>query len=66
MPTPLILSPVFGGPNLDEIFVTSASLSLNLNNGQPKPDQTTDSNAGSIFRIVGLGSKGWQGNKACV
>lgn len=41
-----ITSVAFGGPNLDELFVTTASL-----DGKPAP-------AGGLFKVTGLGVKG--------
>lgn len=39
MPVPIVTSPMFGGPNLDEIFVTSGKLSVNVLLGEPEPNQ---------------------------
>ena len=41
---------VFGGPNLDELFVTSANLSWG---NEPNPDVT-----GATYRVTGPGVKG--------
>jgi len=42
-----VTSLAFGGPNLDELFVTSAA--------RPKPKPAP---AGGLFKITGLGVKG--------
>lgn len=49
LPTRLITSLAFGGQNLDEFYVTSAGGDNKAENG---------SEAGSLFRITGLGVKG--------
>ncbi len=49
IPTRLITSVMFGGPDLDELYVTSAGGDDKKKNG---PE------AGSLFRITGLGVKG--------
>ncbi|ETN60306.1 anterior fat body protein [Anopheles darlingi] len=46
LPTEQITSVAFGGPQLDELFVTTS-----LNGGKPAP-------AGALFRVTGLGVKG--------
>ncbi|XP_072380394.1 regucalcin-like [Diabrotica undecimpunctata] len=47
-PTPQITSIAFGGPNLDELYVTSANFS-----SQPKGESP-----GCLFRVTGLNCKG--------
>jgi gluconolactonase len=47
IPTLQVTSLAFGGPNLDILYVTSASKMT------PKPPQ-----AGGLFKVTGLGAKG--------
>ncbi|CAG7727234.1 unnamed protein product [Allacma fusca] len=47
-----ITSAAFGGPNLDELYVTSATLGLS-------PEQLAiDKDAGALFKITNLGTRG--------
>lgn len=57
MPTSLITSVCFGGPNLDELYVTSAKKFLDEERKAKEPL------AGYIFRITCSGS-GFKGHKA--
>ena len=50
MPVPLPSSVMFGGPNLDELYVTSISNSGNRTSDAPE--------AGALFRVTGLGANG--------
>ena len=50
-----ITAAAFGGPNLDELYVTSAQLVVN-GVKQPHP-------AGAVFRVTGLGVRGQPGVK---
>ncbi|KAB0798137.1 hypothetical protein PPYR_09130 [Photinus pyralis] len=49
-PAQQITSATFGGPNLDELYVTSAQLVID-GKTQPAP-------AGAVFKVTGTGSKG--------
>ncbi|KAF6211720.1 hypothetical protein GE061_012235 [Apolygus lucorum] len=51
-----ITSCAFGGPNLDELYVTSA------NDAVTPEDEVKYTEKGSTFRITGLGVKGYAGN----
>lgn len=62
LPTELVLTPTFGGPYLNEIFVTTGTLPLNLRNGNIIDQQLTPQ-AGNIFRIIGYGKKGYAGSR---
>ncbi|CAH0557443.1 unnamed protein product [Brassicogethes aeneus] len=54
-PAKQITAAAFGGPNLDELFVTSAQLVVK---GQKQPHP-----AGAVFRVTGLGVRGEPGVK---
>ena len=54
-PAKQITAPTFGGPNLDILYVTSAQLVVK---GQHQP-----SPAGAVFKVTGIGAKGFPGNK---
>lgn len=56
-PAEQVTSAAFGGPNLDILYVTSAS--TERSGPQPKP-------AGSLFKVTGLGAKGFAGVKVRV
>lgn len=62
MPTEIIVNLVFGGPNLDVLFVTSAALPVGIHSGLPT-DRTLTPEAGSLFMIEGLKSSGFDGRK---
>lgn len=62
LPTELILSPTFGGPNLDELFVGSGTLPVDFISGMSL-NRTLTPSAGSLFRITRLGAKGYAGNR---
>ncbi|KAF5304483.1 hypothetical protein FQA39_LY09679 [Lamprigera yunnana] len=49
-PAKQITSAVFGGPDLEDLYVTSAQLVVD---GQKQPDP-----AGAVFKVTGTGSKG--------
>ncbi|XP_066994233.2 regucalcin [Anabrus simplex] len=55
IPSPKVTSVVFGGKNLDELYVTSASVDLN------KEELAATPSAGCTFRILGTGAKGFPG-----
>lgn len=57
MPTEITVNDVFGGPDLDVLFVTSASLPFDLNNGVTAL-RTRTPEAGSLFIVEGIGAKG--------
>ena len=63
MPTPLVSSVVFGGPQLDRLFVTSidaaaAAAEIEMAAGNAAP---SDENSGAIFVVDGLGVQGVAG-----
>lgn len=53
-PAKRITSCCFGGPNLDELYVTSSQFSMN--------DDEPQEFGGSVFRVTGLGVKGLPAN----
>ena len=53
VPSPQTTSVAFGGPNLDELYVTSANYQQTPEEHQP--------GSGGIFRITGTGAKGYPG-----
>ena len=46
-------SVAFGGPNLDELYVTTANIHLT-------PDQQ-ELGSGATFRVTGIGARGYPG-----
>lgn len=54
LPAEQITSVAFGGPNLDELFVTSAATAR---------DKAQHPPAGSLFKVTGLGVRGLPMNK---
>lgn len=60
MPTEIVLTPTFGGPHLDELFVSTGRQLLNWQNGEPTNRQLSPM-AGTLFKIVGYGAKGYAG-----
>lgn len=62
MPTEIIVNLVFGGPNLDVLFVTSAALPVGIHSGL-STDRKLTPEAGSLFMIEGLNSRGFDGRK---
>ena len=53
-----ITSVAFGGPNLDILYVTSASMGLDENQLKEQP------HAGYLFAVKGLGARGFPSNNA--
>lgn len=60
IPDPQVTSVAFGGPNLDELYVTSAG--LKLHNDSIDPSLVN----GHVYRVTGLGVKGLPGVKVKV
>lgn len=58
IPAAEVTSVAFGGPNLDELYVTTASARLTRETRETYPD------AGALFRVTGLGVKGYPGRAA--
>lgn len=57
MPTPLITSVAFCGPNLDTLCVTSGAQEFSFDTAAPVGDKFSDP-AGALFVVTGLGAKG--------
>jgi sugar lactone lactonase YvrE len=55
IPASQVTSVAFGGPQLDELYVTSANILLS------KEQQKKYPASGAIFRVTGLGVKGYPG-----
>lgn len=55
LPTPQVTSVTFGGPQLDELYVTSATLLLSEEQLKQYPA------SGATFRVTGVGVKGYPG-----
>lgn len=55
IPSLMTTSVAFGGPNMDILYVTSASL------GMTDEQRAADPNAGAVFRVTGTGCKGFPG-----
>lgn len=55
IPVPQVTSVAFGGPQLDELYVTSANIWLSEEQQKEYPA------SGAVFRVMGLGVKGYSG-----
>ena len=55
IPEPHVTSVAFGGPQLDELYVTTGKFFLTEEQLKKYPE------AGSIFRVTGVGVKGYPG-----
>ena len=51
LPSPKITSVAFGGPNLDNLYVTSANYGMSA-------DEIARTGAGSLYKVTGTGAKG--------
>lgn len=58
IPAPEVTSVAFGGAGLDELYVTTAAVTLTREARERYPD------AGALFRVKGLGVKGYAGRAA--
>lgn len=57
MPVKNVTSVAFGGPNLDILYVTTATIALSQDEKNAQPD------AGCLFAVEGLGVKGRRPNR---
>lgn len=55
LPTPQVTSVTFGGPELDELYVTTADILLTEEQKKQYPK------SGVTFRVTGVGVKGYPG-----
>ena len=55
IPAPYVTSVAFGGPQLDELYVTTAKIFLSEEQLKKYPE------SGSTFRVTGVGVKGYPG-----
>jgi Gluconolactonase len=55
IPTSQVTSIAFGGSQLDELYVTSANILLSKEQRKKYPA------SGAVFRVTGLGVKGYSG-----
>lgn len=58
LPVAQVTSVAFGGPQLDELYVTTAGTDLFDNPQRKWLENARPTSAGSLFRITGLGAKG--------
>lgn len=58
IPAPEVTSVAFGGANLDELYVTTAAMRMTKELREKFPD------AGALFRVTGLGVRGYPGRAA--
>lgn len=58
LPVYLVTSAAFGGPNLDELYVTTANYQLDAAKKSERPD------SGAVFKVTGTGSVGFAGVSA--
>lgn len=56
----------FGGPNLDILFVTTASIPVTADAIGLHPSDKKEELAGKLFKVTGLGAKGFPGVKVHV
>jgi sugar lactone lactonase YvrE len=55
IPAPQVTSVAFGGPQLDELYITTANIALSDEKLQKYPK------SGSTFKVTGVGVKGYPG-----
>lgn len=59
----------FGGPNLDELFITTAAKPFDLQIGTPDSDREStaaaamDDQSGHLFKLTGMNSRGYPSAK---
>lgn len=61
IPTKQVTSVTFGGPNLDILYVTTASVQASAEALGMRPNDKHDEFAGHLFKVTGLGAKGFPG-----
>lgn len=61
-----IQSLTLGGPNLDELWVTSSTTFINFIDGDiPKKQPCNNPNGGNLFKIENFASPGYRDKKLC-
>lgn len=66
IPAKQITSVAFGGPNLDILYVTCASLEISAGPVDCDLSDMPSELAGRLFKVTGLNAKGFPGNKVRV
>lgn len=66
IPAKQVTSVAFGGPNLDILFVTTAAIAVSAANIGLNSDSKQSELAGHLFKVTGLGAKGFPGVKVRV
>lgn len=66
IPARKVTSVAFGGPNLDILFVTTASIPVSAEAIGLHPSDKKEELAGKLFTVTGLGAKGFPGVKVHV
>lgn len=67
LPTKKVSGVVFGGPNLDVLFVTTEQTGFDTDDGGlTNGGETLTSVSGSIFMVKGLNARGYAGRKLCL
>lgn len=61
IPAKQVTSVTFGGPNLDILYVTTASMQASAEVLGMRPNDKHDELAGHLFKVTGLGAKGFAG-----
>lgn len=62
MPAKMVTAVTIGGPKLDTLYVTTATRVFDINKGGISDKVYTGCN-GLVFKVTGLGLKGWPENK---
>lgn len=66
IPAKQVTSVAFGGKNLDELYVTTAAIAVSASIIGLNPDDKQSELAGHLFKVTGLGAKGFPGVKVRV
>lgn len=67
LPTEKVSGVVFGGPNLDVLFVTTERTGFDTDDGGlTNGGETLTSVSGSIFMVKDLNARGYAGRKLCL
>lgn len=66
IPARKVTSVTWGGSNMDILFVTTAKIAVNAANIGLNPDDEQSELSGHLFKVTGLGAKGFPGVKVRV